>query len=1114
MSSMGGNTPPTARNSAYNTNAMEKIKNELQPFANVGAAHQQQQQQQNQQQQNHRFQELRQTLLAAGFPEELALKALKASNGNPEDAFNYLKSGRNGEYILNGHAGKLPGYVPRLMRKQSIEREVPLTSMHLPRQSPAMDSGAGSSRSDSPHQQYSTSNRASSVSQYSPSPCPSHSSYNDVVPPTPPPRCPSTPSTPPPPFQMGHMLKRMSPATGPSRQMPTIQSQSPARGTSPVATNSRQPPIIVQNGPQAQQQLNHAMQTLSMYTNGGNVVEPPPPYPILPNSSVNAPPSYIASIQNRQSPTHSSQDYRKSPSSGIYSGTSAGSPSPITVTQNVGPTHVSISRPIALQPQPFSARQTKTQQPIIMHSVKSTQVQKPVLQTAIAPPTPIVCVSPPVLTSAAPPSYATSIQQKHQQSTTPPLLQLNSAKSSPSSSVTPPSTPNNVTTPLTTFAVSVNNAVNAANAGNTSPGAHLTNDPPPYPTILNMRQRNLPPPPPYSTAGSTTPSNNSNYASSNQSETSSNYSSKSTNSNMASFNSVIANTNLSTTPPLPPSNVHGAGTSSANVANNNNGTNSRINSHKEGNNNNNHLKPTMNGTTKSQNATSSNNNNNNNVASSSSCKKVKLQSPIPERKHLSKEKEEEKSECKVKHYSPQAYKFFMEQHVENVMKSYKQRNFRRTQLELEMSKMKLPEETKGEMRKLLFQKESNYIRLKRAKMDKSMFAHIKKIGKGAFGEVILVRKIDTSNHLYAMKTLRKSDVLERNQVAHVKAERDILAEADNEWVVKLYYSFQDKDNLYFVMDYIPGGDLMSLLIKKGIFEENLARFYIAELTLAIESVHKMGFIHRDIKPDNILIDKKGHIKLTDFGLCTGFRWTHDSKYYQKNGEHARQDSMEAWSKSGHDHAPIPPPLERRKYRDKTRSKAHSIVGTPNYIAPEVLLRSGYTQLCDWWSVGVILYEMLVGQPPFLANTAEETQYKVIHWRSTLKIPPQAKLTEEASNLIIRLCCSEDERLGKQVDEIKTHPFLRQIDWSKDLRSQKAPYEPKIKYPTDTSNFDDIDHDGMKDSSDTDHAFDDLIEGGKPFHHGFFEFTFRRFFDDDNKISLDVANDNQSGAIYV
>jgi serine/threonine-protein kinase LATS1/2 len=206
----------------------------------------------------------------------------------------------------------------------------------------------------------------------------------------------------------------------------------------------------------------------------------------------------------------------------------------------------------------------------------------------------------------------------------------------------------------------------------------------------------------------------------------------------------------------------------------------------------------VNGSNSSSNTTDSNAN------ELSTVRKIKHQSPIPERKNISKEKEEERFECKVRHYSPQAYKFFMEQHVENVLKSHKQRLYRRNQLEREMAKMKMPDETKIEMRKLLNQKESNYIRLKRAKMEKSMFQKIKPIGVGAFGEVTLVQKIDTPNHLYAMKTLRKSDVLKRNQVAHVKAERDILAEADNEWVVKLYYSFQDKDNLYFVMDYIPG----------------------------------------------------------------------------------------------------------------------------------------------------------------------------------------------------------------------------------------------------------------------------------------------------------------------
>ena len=346
---------------------------------------------------------------------------------------------------------------------------------------------------------------------------------------------------------------------------------------------------------------------------------------------------------------------------------------------------------------------------------------------------------------------------------------------------------------------------------------------------------------------------------------------------------------------------------------------------------------------------------------------------------------------RLKNYTPQAFKFFMEQHVENILKKCEQRRHRKTQLEIEMARAGLKDKEQEEMKKLLAQKESNHIRLGRAKMTKSMFVKVKPVGVGAFGEVSLVRKQGTSAY-YAMKTLRKSEVLRRNQVAHVKAERDILAEADNEWVVKLYYSFQDNKNLYFVMAYVPGGDLMALLIKQGKFDEKLARFYISELVLAIESVHKLGFIHRDIKPDNVLIDNNGHIKLTDFGLCTGFRWTHDSKYYQSDdptGGHARQYSMEpegGWESMLNDtdcscnsyrlKYDICKPLERRRLRRHMRCQAHSLVGTPNYIAPEVLMRIPYGQQCDWWSVGVIMYEMLIGHPPFMARSPAETQWKV------------------------------------------------------------------------------------------------------------------------------------------
>ncbi|XP_041661154.1 serine/threonine-protein kinase LATS1 [Cheilinus undulatus] len=483
-------------------------------------------------------------------------------------------------------------------------------------------------------------------------------------------------------------------------------------------------------------------------------------------------------------------------------------------------------------------------------------------------------------------------------------------------------------------------------------------------------------------------------------------------------------------------------------------------------------------------------------------KKQITTSPVPVRRN--KKDEERRGESgRIALYSPQAFKFFMEQHVENILKNHQQRIRRRKQLESEMQRVGLSSEAQEQMRMMLCQKESNYIRLKRAKMDKSMFKRIKTLGIGAFGEVCLARKEDTGA-LYAMKTLRKKDVLLRNQVAHVKAERDILAEADNEWVVRLYYSFQNKDNLYFVMEYIPGGDMMSLLIRLGIFKEELAQFYIAELTCAVESVHKMGFIHRDIKPDNILIDRDGHIKLTDFGLCTGFRWTHDSKYYQ-SGDHVRQDSMD-FSKEWEDPTNCRctdrlKPLERRKARQHQRCLAHSLVGTPNYIAPEVLLRTGYTQLCDWWSVGVILYEMVVGQPPFLATTPLETQLKVINWKSMLHIPPSAKLSPEASDLIVKLCRGPEDRLGKNgADEIKAHPFFRGIDFSSDLRQQMAPYIPTIAHSTDTSNFDPVDPDKLWSSdSDSEDNHNDTLNGwfrnGKHPEHAFYEFTFRRFFDD-------------------
>lgn len=438
---------------------------------------------------------------------------------------------------------------------------------------------------------------------------------------------------------------------------------------------------------------------------------------------------------------------------------------------------------------------------------------------------------------------------------------------------------------------------------------------------------------------------------------------------------------------------------------------------------------------------------------------------------------------------PEAFKFFIEQHIENIFRAYQQRQQRRMKLEMEMAKRNLDENTSEQMRRILYQKESNFLRLKRAKLHHDMFDTLKPLGLGAFGVVTLVRKTDTKK-LYAMKTLRKVDVLRRNQVAHVKAERDILAEADNEWVVKLFFSFQDSENLYFVMEYIPGGDMMSLLIKLGTFPEHLTLFYIAELVCAIESVHRMGFIHRDIKPDNILIGADGHIKLTDFGLCTGFRWTHDSKHYQPKGQHNRQGSMEPQ----YDESLCQPmkPLELRRMRDHNRCVAHSLVGTPNYIAPEILRRNGYTQLCDWWSVGVIMYEMLVGQPPFMAPTPAETQVRIINWHDNLHIPRHAVMSPAAADLILRFCCNPAERIGSNgAEQIKRHAFFGAIDWSVGIRNYEPPYIPKIMHDTDTTHFDPIPQSQLQRLQTPKHDMSSLPKD-QPLH-AFYDWTFIRFY---------------------
>ncbi|VIO95387.1 Uncharacterized protein BM_BM5867 [Brugia malayi] len=455
-------------------------------------------------------------------------------------------------------------------------------------------------------------------------------------------------------------------------------------------------------------------------------------------------------------------------------------------------------------------------------------------------------------------------------------------------------------------------------------------------------------------------------------------------------------------------------------------------------------------------------------------------------------------ESVIKPCKPRLFCFYMEQHVERLIQQYKERQQRARQLAKEMECADLPESMREHMMIFLTQKESRYLRLKRQKMNKNMFEVVKHIGFGAFGRVSLVKKKDTGQ-VYAMKKLLKKDVIMKQQAAHVKAERDILAEADSNWIVKLYYSFQDEQSLYLIMEYVPGGDMMQLLINKGLFEEKLARFYIAELTCAIEYVHGLGFIHRDIKPDNILIDQNGHIKLTDFGLCTGLRWTHDKRYYGPDNDEVENTETQKNYLASHPNLSginRPKVLEIRNHCK--RNQSHSLVGTDNYMAPEVIRGTGHTQLCDWWSVGVILYEMVFGRPPFLSEDRYETQYKIVKWRQYLDLNNRIgeKLSLECIDVIRKLCCEQEDRLGCKngAEDLKIHPWFKGIDFST-LRSTRAEYIPRVEHAEDTSNFDTFEFDS------SDQSFDTVAKrasASAAFNPAFYEFTFRHFFDFDGQ----------------
>ena len=377
-----------------------------------------------------------------------------------------------------------------------------------------------------------------------------------------------------------------------------------------------------------------------------------------------------------------------------------------------------------------------------------------------------------------------------------------------------------------------------------------------------------------------------------------------------------------------------------------------------------------------------------------------------------------------------------------------------------MTQLNLAEDEAAKIKEEILHKEGENLRKKRKKISIFDFEPLKIIGKGAFGEVRVCRYIP-NNTIVAIKKMKKEEMHKKNQVLHVRAERDVLSEAKNEWIVDLKFSFQDQNYLYLGMEFLPGGDLMSLLMAKDILPEQEAKFYAAEIVMAIESVHKLDCIHRDLKPDNVLIDSDGHIKLSDFGLTKKLDIKLIDNNLQNELRNFGNNNYGTSSNSRFKNLSYAQQFSQFKSMKskKRRAFAYSTVGTPDYIAPEVIRQKGYGQEIDWWSLGVIMFEMMIGYPPFFSESSTETCKKILDWKNTLNIRPEANISKEAEDILRKLITDPENRLGVNgAEEIKSHPFFKGIDWNHIKETLIPPFIPDLKNNYDTKYFDEFEED--------------------------------------------------------
>ncbi|AJV93076.1 Dbf20p [Saccharomyces cerevisiae YJM1400] len=353
---------------------------------------------------------------------------------------------------------------------------------------------------------------------------------------------------------------------------------------------------------------------------------------------------------------------------------------------------------------------------------------------------------------------------------------------------------------------------------------------------------------------------------------------------------------------------------------------------------------------------------------------------------------------------------------------------------------------------LYLQREHEVLRKRRLKPKHKDFQILTQVGQGGYGQVYLAKKKD-SDEICALKILNKKLLFKLNETNHVLTERDILTTTRSDWLVKLLYAFQDPESLYLAMEFVPGGDFRTLLINTRILKSGHARFYISEMFCAVNALHELGYTHRDLKPENFLIDATGHIKLTDFGLAAGTVSNERIESMKIRLEEVKNLEFPAFTERSIE--------DRRKiYHNMRKTEinyANSMVGSPDYMALEVLEGKKYDFTVDYWSLGCMLFESLVGYTPFSGSSTNETYENLRYWKKTLRRPRtedrRAAFSDRTWDLITRLIADPINRV-RSFEQVRKMSYFVEINFET-LRTSSPPFIPQLDDETDAGYFDDF-----------------------------------------------------------